>query len=64
MIERTRSLNRSTQLFTAVVLVGLVSSGYAQSLVDPAWLAERMNEPDVVFLHGDSCNGLIKCPKE
>ena len=51
MIERARSLNRSTQLFTVVILVGLVSSGNAQSLVDPAWLAERMNEPDVVLLH-------------
>ena len=60
MIERTRSLNRATRLFTAVLLAGLVSSGYAQSLVDPAWLAERLNEPDVVLLHVGTPSGYAR----
>lgn len=60
MIERARSLNRSTQLFTVVILVGLVSSGYAQSLVDPAWLAERMNESDVVLFHVGTPSGYAR----
>lgn len=48
---RKRQVSCAMQMFAVVALVGLASGGYAQTLVDPLWLVERMDEPDVVLLH-------------
>jgi thiosulfate/3-mercaptopyruvate sulfurtransferase len=44
-------------MFAALAMVALASAGRAQSLVDPMWVAERADDPEMVLLHVGTPSG-------
>ena len=49
--------DRRMLVFAAIALAGYVSGVRAQSLVDPAWVAERATDSNVVILHVGTQSG-------
>lgn len=57
MTERDSGPGRALLVFAIIALIGLVPTGYAQSLVNPSWLAERLDESAIVVLHVGTQSG-------